>query len=106
MATDSDYIVGYTNKSVTRNNGKDFLVYREGSGGTIEIFEILVQSDRRVGTGTKLIEQLISENPDKKIFAFTRYENVNARKFYIKNGFMEIAIRNFYPDGDAVLVWR
>lgn len=91
-------------KKLTLNDGQDFLVYRDGGGETIEVFDIAVNTERRVGTGTKLMEKL--EKKLKKgthIHIFARHENTRARQFYKKHGYHPITIVGFYPDGDANL---
>lgn len=84
------------------NKGKDFIVYRNGSNDTIEIFDIAVMSERRKGYGTQLINKLKQKN--KNLFAFMRASNENAKIFYEHNGFKSTFINNFYPDEDAYLM--
>lgn len=86
----------------TLNNGLDFLIYKYGHGNTVEICDIAVISERRKGYGTKMVNKL--KKKKKNIYAFMRAENDKARAFYIKNGFVETFIKNFYPDGDAYLM--
>ena len=40
---------------------RDFLQWRQGSGTTIEIYDIVVGSERRQGKGRRLIERLFTE---------------------------------------------
>lgn len=86
------------------NKGKDFVVYRNGSNNTIEIFDIAVMSERQKGYGTQLINKLKAQH--KNLYAFMRASNKGAYIFYKKNGFTPTIIKNFYPDEDAYLmVW-
>lgn len=84
-------------------NDTDILVYRKGSGDTIEIYDIAVYSVRRVGNGTSLFKQLLKEVDEKRIFAITRKENENAQHFYNKLGFKGYDLPDFYPDGNAMI---
>lgn len=91
-------------RQITRN-GIDQILFQHGNGGTAEIFDIAVHSNRGQGIGTDLVNSAINELGDcKRIFAFTRKENTQARNFYKKLGFKETVVPNFYPDGDAVIV--
>lgn len=87
-------------------NEIDFLDYREGSGGTIEIFDIAVMSERGKGVGTELIRLLQERTNTHLISAITRGSNYQARAFYRKNGFIEVRLPDFYLDEDAVLVYK
>lgn len=93
-------------RQIIKNN-IDWVIYREGQGSTAELFDIVVNSQRCKGIGTSLVNDVIAEltvRGVKRLYAFTRYENHKARSFYEKLGFSETIVRNFYPDGDAVLV--
>jgi len=91
-------------KKLTLNKGKDFLVYRLAQGDTVEIDDIAVNSERKKGIGTKLINMLEKEiGQGTKLYAFARHENKIARMFYTKNGFVATTLVNFYPDGSAFL---
>ena len=88
---------------------EDSLIYREGSGDTVEIFDIRVMSERSQGRGTKLIERLVEEVKDKThlIFAITRQSNAPAIRFYERNGFRQLALLpDFYEDENAIMVGR
>ena len=94
---------------IIRKNKIDFLVYREGKGGTAELFDIAVMSNRQVGIGRSLIEEMENrcrERGVSRIYAFVRVENGLARVFYKKMGFTEVFLDNFYPDGGAVIVTK
>lgn len=89
-------------KKITRNGEKDFLVYREGSGNTIEIFDIAVESERGKGVGTSMVRELIQtvrlENK-KTVWAITRSSNFVAQQFYESLGFRVVGVlRDFYKD--------
>jgi len=80
------------------------LDYRWGHGRTVEIFNIVVKTERGRGYGTTMLEKLIKISRGrgmKRIYAFTRKENEPAHRFYEKNGFIGTDLINFYPDGDA-----
>lgn len=97
--------------------GSDYLVYRSGSGGTVEILDIEVNSERRVGIGRRLVTALLKEVPKEcpTVYAITRIENEIAQQFYEALGFDRVAvIRRFYKDNpypgkrsaDAVMYGR
>lgn len=90
-------------KTIFKNDKLDFLVYRPAGGGTIEIFDIEVGSERHKGIGTSLIMELIEKEKPKVITAITRGSNVPARRFYEKLGFTPVKLGSFYPDGSAVM---
>lgn len=78
-------------------NKKDILEYRKGSGGTIEIYDIVVGSKRRKGNGSKLIELLKKKVKTNLIFAIARERNSGGHLFYEKIGFRSIAkLSKFY----------
>jgi ribosomal protein S18 acetylase RimI-like enzyme len=86
------------------NNGKDYLVWRQGSGETIEIFDIAVFSKRGVGAGTKMLQMLVDtvRGNTSLIWAMTRESNQNAHLFYEKRGFKLLAkLEGFYGDESA-----
>lgn len=84
-------------------NEVDILDYRKGSGDTIEIYDIVVNSERGVGRGKLLFEELLRRENPKRVFAFCRAENDNAHKYYRKLGCREVDLGQFYPDGKAKL---
>lgn len=92
------------------DNADGFLVHRAGSGGTVEIFDIAVTTERRKGAGRKLIQELFATlDPATRVFAITRAENLIAQKFYEALGFDGIPLRRFYSDDrriDAVMYIR
>ena len=90
---------------IEENGGLDYLVWREGSEGTVEIFDIAVTSHRKQGIGRRLVERLKEEVKPQFIFAFTREGNSVARSFYKGIGFTEIAIiKGFYGTENGVMV--
>lgn len=90
-------------RKLTLNKGIDFLAYREGQNGTVEIYDIAVMSERRCGYGTELLRKL-EEKKKGHIYAFMRASNHKAKAFYEKNGFNGVLIPNFYPDEDAYIM--
>lgn len=85
---------------------QDFLDYRVSSGGTVEIFDICVASNRRAGIGRWLVDQLIATVCDphgiRRIWAITRASNFIAQAFYEALRFRVIApLRDFYGLKDA-----
>lgn len=88
----------------------DFLDYRRGSGGTVELYDIVVNSDRRKGVGRKLVEELCGRSRRegaKLVWAFCRSDNRIAREFYSAIGFRVLAyVPKFYPEGDAIMYGR
>jgi len=82
-------------------NENDFIEYREGKAGTLEIFDIAVNSERGKGIGRELVSKL---PPTHTLYGFTREENHRARAFYKALGFREIFLEGFYEDGNAYMV--
>ena len=61
---------------ISISDGKDYLDWREGSGGTVEIFDVVVNSDRRKGRGRVLVSILLAQLPaETKVWAITRSDN-------------------------------
>ena len=79
---------------ITLDHSQDYLIWREGSGNTVEIFDLLVMSDRRVGMGRKLVDILIEKVTGEAdlIFAFTRPSNRISQKFYTGIGFLRMGV--------------
>lgn len=85
---------------------RDYLLYRQGSGTTVEILDIVVGSERRKGVGRNLINQLLGLLPVevKLVFAITRSDNFIAQQFYESLHFRVVGVlRNFYQDTPGVL---
>lgn len=81
----------------------DFLIYRQGSGNTIEILDINIGSERRrKGLGRKLVDLLFRDKLPPEtvlVWAITRADNFKAQQFYEKLRFRIVAnLRNFYQD--------
>lgn len=81
----------------------DVLDYRDGSGGTIEIYDIVVNSERGVGRGEALFRELLEKENPKRVFAFCRDDNTNAHAYYERLGFKGTHLPAFYPDGGAII---
>lgn len=90
-------------KKIVKNK-VDKLVYRKGMEDTIEIYDIVVRSERGKGIGKSMVEEMIAlENP-YIVYAFTRKTNEIARAFYQALGFTEIKIPRFYKGEPAIMV--
>jgi ribosomal protein S18 acetylase RimI-like enzyme len=87
-------------QKITKNK-VDYLVYRIGMAGTVEIFDIAVKSERQKGIGRELVQTLIAKTNPKRVYAFCRSTNESAHKFYDRLGFIGYDLPNFYEDGDA-----
>lgn len=87
---------------ITLEDPRDFVDYREGSGHTIEIFDIQVGSERRQGKGRRLLELLFAHlKPETRVWAITRADNETAQQFYEACQFKTVnVLRRFY--GPAV----
>lgn len=88
-------------KRIELNGGQDFLVWRPGSGNTVEIFDIHVGSERRKGIGRRLVNMLLLRIPRNTVmvYAITRAENFIAQEFYEELRFRVVApLRHFYRD--------
>lgn len=78
----------------------DRLDWRQGSGNTIEIFDIQVSNEhRRQGKGRRLIDELQAlcrVHNIRRVWAITRASNFAAQKFYEEMRFVSVPLRNFY----------
>jgi ribosomal protein S18 acetylase RimI-like enzyme len=85
-----------------------WLEYRFAPARTCEIVNIEVDPEhRREGVGTSMIEELRDMPEVGTVYAFTRADNVNALRFYVKIGFTCFQIPGYYGDWeDGVLVVR
>lgn len=84
----------------------DFIRWRPSSGGSVEILDIMVSSERGVGRGTRLIDLVIehfrSDPTCRTLWAMTRGTNLMAQRFYVKRGFRMIArVPDFYLDASS-----
>lgn len=87
-------------------NDTDFLFYRKGSGETIEIYDIAINSQRGVGRGAKLFWEMIEKAKPKRVFAITRRSNYGAQKFYESLNMEGVVLPRLYPDEDAIMyIW-
>lgn len=80
----------------------DYLYYRHSVADTVEIVELAVTSERRVGRGRAMVEELKNRTRGhcKSIYVFTRYSNWIAREFYEAIGFkLGAFVRGMYKDG-------
>lgn len=81
----------------------DVLYWREAGGHTAEICDIKVTSERRVGRGRAMIEQLCKSLPAdiRLVYAITRESNHIAQSFYQALGFRLLGVLYpFYRDTD------
>ena len=85
---------------------RDFIVWRQGSGRSVEIFDIQIGSERRIGRGTKLVDKLLNSlrkgttgGGVTTVYAITRHGNTIACQFYEKLGFRLCGrLHYFYTD--------
>lgn len=96
---------------ISLDDPRDYLDWREGSGGTVEIADIVVGSERRRGRGRRLIETLLAQvQAAPTVWAITRAGNEIAQQFYESLGFRVIGVlRRFYGEAlgvDAILYGR
>lgn len=88
---------------IVRDGGR--LEYRVGQDSTVEIFDLMVDEDRRGrGVGRAMVEELAAGY--WCVFAFTRAGNDGARAFYRALGFTETPLPGFYRGEDGVMVTR
>lgn len=92
---------------------QDSLDYRQGSGDTVEIFDIVVGSERRQGRGRRLLEALFARLPETvtTVFAITRADNLIAQLWYEAMQFEVCGtLRRFYnrtkPVVDGIMYAR
>lgn len=89
---------------ISINGGRDFLDWREGSGGTVEIFDIVVNSARRKGYGRALLGILFAHiPPETHVWAITRSTNDIAINWYEAMKFRVVGVlREFYENERGV----
>lgn len=86
---------------ISLDDPHDYLDWRVGSGGSVEIFDLAVGSERRRGRGRELVCRLLRAAPPgtRRVWALTRAGNEGAHAFYVAVGFrLGGAVRAFYPD--------
>ena len=95
--------------------GKAWLLWRKGSGPTVEIYDIHVDGEvRRKGLGSEMVRLLIKKLPEgvNTVWAITRTSNEVAQLFYERNRFyVSGVLRRFYLDesragADAIVYTR
>ena len=84
-------------------NPYNYLLWRQGSGHTVEIYDLMVDATcRRNGVGRKLVDKLLDHYlpaGTRLVFAITRTSNFIAQQFYEELRFRVVGIlRNFYQD--------
>lgn len=90
----------------------DFLIYRKGSGDTVEIYDIAVcNENRRQGRGRILMEMLFALEPKVYlVWAITRADNLAGIEWYEAMKFRVVAnLREFYGADqriDAIMLGR
>lgn len=84
---------------------KNFIVYQQYPCGNVEIVDIAVGSERRKGTGRRMMDTLIHRDLSQLplrcllIYAVTRLSNTIAHQFYESCGFRIIGrLHNFYQN--------
>lgn len=87
-------------------NDTDYLEYRDASGGTIELYDIAVMSERQRGIGKQLIQMMLDREKPRFVYGFTRISNNIARIFYQKQGYAEILVPSMYAEEDAIMVCK
>lgn len=79
--------------------GLDFLKYRDGSGKSVEIFDIAVNTARGQGKGREMVNELCRryEGTGVLVWAMTRESNEIAHVFYTKCGMKLLGVlHRFY----------
>ncbi len=90
---------------IVLDDRRDYLDWRMGSGGTVEIFDVVVNSARRKGRGKALVHHLFSLVPPgtRLVWAITRADNQIAQHWYEALRFKVVGVlRNFYADANCV----
>lgn len=92
--------------SIHEDYRKDYLLWRHGSGNTVEIYDICVGTKRGKGKGRWMVLRLLKEldklsMPTNTIWAITRPTNEIAKQFYSSLGFsISGTLTRFYRDDD------
>ena len=93
---------------MTLESELDFLVWRQGSGDTVEVFDIAVGTERRRGKGRRLVDTLLRLLAERRVsrkinmvWAVTRDGNHIAKEFWAGIGFRTVGVLiDFYGAGD------
>lgn len=83
------------------DDDRDYLDWRQGSGHTIEIYDLCVGSERRRGRGRALVNRLLRNLPSgtRMVWAITRGTNRIAQLFYEEMRFRIVGnLFDFYQD--------
>lgn len=91
--------------SIKMNGGADYLYYRPGSGDSVEIFDIAVKTERRLGVGRSMVAELRKKFPHSVIYAITRESNLVARQFYSALGGVEAKLPGLYLDENMAVMY-
>lgn len=86
---------------VKLDDSRDYLTYRLGPAGTVELLDIAVYGERRQGRGRALLDKMLAQLPEdaRTVYAFCRSRNEKAAGFYPRVGFVETALLpRFYID--------
>lgn len=92
--------------SAIHNNKIIGYLYALLTPDNVDLISIVVDDNMRCQhIGTKLIQELIKNAPDKTITLEVSSNNKPAIMLYKKNNFIEIAIRKkYYEDSDAIIM--
>lgn len=99
-------------KRITLDGDKgDYLDWQARPDGTVEIVDVAVNSERRVGKGRRLVEVLFNQlEPRTRVWAITRADNLIAQQWYESLQFECIAaLRRYYgheKSADALMFGR
>lgn len=83
--------------------GLDFLKYRDGSGKSVEIFDMAVNTARGQGKGRAMVNELCRryEGTGVLVWAMTRESNEIAHTFYSRCGFKILGVLHKFYHVDA-----
>lgn len=90
-----------------QNNMEVNLAYRIAPNFTVEIVDIASNKPGK-GSGTIIYEKFEKELKNdglKSIFAFTRYKNEKAKRWYERMGFTSTLIPFYYHDEENYQAW-
>ena len=94
---------------IEMNNGCDFLTfeYRRDTM-TVMITNVVVNTQKRIGTGTCLLNQLISSFPQAGavIYTIVRRDNQEAISFFQRRFKLAVVCPNFYADGTDAAIFK